>query len=86
MFGGGKPIPECTDAEIRALLIGGTTIAAAIGVGSFWSGQPAWFLWPLQLFCVGWLAILWCQALWELRSRKRATASPSSDEQNGQCD
>lgn len=58
MPGGGKPIPECTNDEIRAHLIAGTIIARVIGIGSFWSThQPDWFLWPLRLFrqIRGWL-------------------------------
>ena len=71
MFGGGKPIRECTDAEIRAFVIAGTVLATAVGVGSFWSQQPGWFLWPLRCLCGVWLATLWYQALRELYIRRR---------------
>ena len=66
-----KTITECSDREIRAFLIAGTGIAAAIDVVSFWSDQPDWFLWPLRLFCVVWIAWLWYRAIRELRGRKR---------------
>jgi hypothetical protein len=75
MFGGRKTIPECTNKEIRAFLVSGTVIAGTIGVGSFWSRQPGWFLWPLRCFCVVWLATLWRQALRELRTRRRRGAT-----------
>lgn len=72
MPGGGKPIAECSSQEIRALLIAGTVIAGIIGIGSFWSRQPGWFLWPVRVICVIWLATLWHRATWELRSRRQA--------------
>ncbi len=72
MFGGPhKSIPECTNAEIRALLVAGTLIAATIVGVTFWSHQPDLFNWPLRIFCVVWLAHLWYQALRELRKRRR---------------
>jgi hypothetical protein len=71
MPGGGKPISECSIYEIRALLIAGSVIASAIGIGSFWSSQPGWFLWPARVFCAVWLAELWSRDLRELRRRRQ---------------
>jgi len=53
------------------LLVAGTVIAGLIGVVSFCSNQPAWFVWPVRLFCVIWLVGLWYHALRELRGRRR---------------
>jgi len=78
MPGGGKPIQECTSAEIRALLVAGSLIAAFIGIGSFWSQQPDWFLWPFRLACFSWLVVLWYQARRELRKRQQQPAEEKS--------
>lgn len=71
MPGGGKPIAECSNYEIRAFLIAGSVIATGIGIGSFWSSQPACFLWFIRLFAFVWLVTLWFVALREFRRRKR---------------
>jgi hypothetical protein len=74
MPGGDKPIPECSTAEIRALLIAGTLISALLLVGSYFSGQPKWFLWPLRAACCVGLISLWYQGVSELRARKRLSS------------
>jgi hypothetical protein len=78
MPGGGKPIPECTNAEIRAFLIAGTIIAGAFGFSTFYVKWPEWLRWLERLFCVVWLAGLWSQALREFRRRRRGEAPQDS--------
>jgi hypothetical protein len=75
-------IREHTEAEIRAGLIFGTVITGLIVVASFYSHQPALFVWPVRLFCVICLVVLWYQALRELRTRRRA-AKPQGSSSNG---
>ena len=75
-----KTIPECTNAEIYALLIAGSIISTIIGVGSFWSSQPNWFLWPIRLLTLVWLTSVWYEAVRELRRRRHQPATPPRDE------
>ncbi len=72
MVGPGKPLSECTNAEIRALLISGSIICLLIVGGSFFfKRQPQVFLWFIRGLGILWLVQVWYRGLRELRKRKR---------------
>jgi len=66
-----KTIEQCSNQEIRALLIAGTLICLIIVVVSFFAThQPAWFLWIGRCFALAWMASAWYRGLRELRKRR----------------
>ncbi len=70
-FGGGKPIPECANAEIVSLLVAGSLIGFAMILVSVYSGQPELFAWFLRLFVFVALGSVWYSGIGELRKRRR---------------
>ena len=72
MFGG-KPIEECTAGEVNALLIAGTAIVAVILAVSCLSGQPECFLWPVRVFVLIWVVVVWCKSVKRLKELKGNT-------------
>ena len=66
-----KSIEQCSDQEIRALLIAGTLICFIILAASFYvAHQPEWFLWIGRCFALAWMASAWYRVLRELRKRR----------------
>lgn len=78
MVGGGKPIPECTHAEIRSFLIFGSLIATFLLAATSWShgSAPYYWNWCGRLFCIAWLFALWRGASREFRLRTLAGTPP----------
>lgn len=66
-----KPISECSDYEIRAMLVAGTCISGFVAYVTFRSWQSGWFFWPCQVFIIVWIVTLWHRALRELKKRRR---------------
>ncbi len=71
MFGTGKPLSECTNAEIRGALFVFSLMGLLVAGGSFFAkGQPEVFLWFIRGFGLLWLVQVWYRCLRELRRRK----------------
>jgi len=68
-----KTIEQCSDREIRALLIAGTLFCLIILAASFYAAahQLAWFLWIGRCIALAWMASAWYRGLRELRKRRR---------------
>jgi len=67
-----KTIEQCSDQEIRALLIAGTSICLLILVASFFAThQPEWVLWIGRCFAAAWILQVWYRGLHELGKRHR---------------
>ena len=65
-----KIIEQCSDQEIYALLIAGTTICLIILAASFYAAhQPEWFLWIGRFLALVWIVHAWYRCLRELRKR-----------------
>jgi hypothetical protein len=65
-----KSIEQCSDQEIRALLIAGTLICLIIVAVSFLAThQPEWFLWVGRCFAAAWMTRAWYRGLRELGKR-----------------
>jgi len=65
-----KTIEQCSNQEVYALLIVGTTICLIILAASFRATyQPEWFLWIGCSFALVWIAHAWYCSLRELRKR-----------------
>jgi hypothetical protein len=65
-----KPLEQCSNQEIRGLLIAGTTICLIIVAASFYANhQPDWFLWIGRCIAMAWMVQAWYRGLRELRKR-----------------
>lgn len=71
MPGGGKPISECNEKEVKAFLIAGTIIALIIMTAVFAKGRYTYFTLIVAAFDLFWVITLWIFCLKRLAHLKR---------------